>query len=66
MTMPESDNPVPTCQGSCEHHSDDVFRVRVRHLRTGHDWGEFWYCRAAIEEDRRRGLYVEESEANHA
>lgn len=48
------------CEGSCEDrdgHSGDAVRVRVRLPRKY--WGEFWYCQAAIEEDRKRGFTVE-------
>ncbi len=44
------------CEGSCEEHRGEVVRVRV--TDTGKDWGEFDYCEAAIEEDKRRGLFV--------
>lgn len=49
------------CDGSCEKHAGEVLRVHVRSAT--HDWGEFWYCAAAIEEDRQRGLTVETVEA---
>ena len=41
------------CDGSCDPHVGPVTLVRVL------GWGEFRYCEAAIEEDRRRGLIVE-------
>jgi CO dehydrogenase/acetyl-CoA synthase beta subunit len=40
------------CDGACEHHEGDVRTVLVR------GWGNFNYCQAAIDEDRRRGLWV--------
>lgn len=46
-----------TCEASCKQHTGDVLRVHV--WGAMHDWGEFWYCDTAIEEDRQRGLTVE-------
>ena len=37
--------------------TEDVVPVNVTHP-SGHDWGTFWYCSAAIEEDERRGFHV--------
>lgn len=45
-----------TCEGSCEEHKGEVREVYVKR------WGYFYYCEAAIEEDKRRGLIVTESE----
>jgi hypothetical protein len=45
-----------TCEGSCEPHAGEVQRVHV--WFGAHDWGEFWYCATAQEEDTRRGLTV--------
>ena len=42
------------CEGACEEHIGPVRTVIVG------TWGEFKYCSAAIEEDRRRGLTVTE------
>ena len=53
-----------TCDGSCDKHVGEVRRVHVIH--PAHDWGEFWYCDTAIDEDRRRELTVEIVEVNHA
>jgi len=44
------------CQGGCEKH---VGAVRKVHVGDGFkDWGEFWYCEAAIERDRGQGFTV--------
>ena len=45
-----------TCAGSCEEHKGEVKEVYVK------GWGYFYYCEEAIEEDKRRGLIVTESE----
>lgn len=50
-----SDRP---CEGACEVHSSPVVRVDVSTVR--HYWGCFWYCPAAIVEDKRRGFTVKE------
>lgn len=44
------------CEGSCEEHKGKVKEIYVK------DWGHFYYCEEAIEEDRRRGLIVTEPE----
>jgi len=49
------------CCGECDEHTSDPRQVRVRHRQSGTDWGLFWYCDAAIAEDRRRGLTVEDA-----
>lgn len=49
------------CSGECDDHTSDPRQVRVRHKQSGTDWGLFWYCDAAIAEDRRRGLSVEDA-----
>ena len=48
---------MPECEGNCEKHVGPVQRVHV--WDGSHDWGEFWYCLAAIAEDRKRGFTVE-------
>lgn len=40
------------CEGSCENHTDGLYRVYVL------TWGKFVYCENAIAEDRKRGLQV--------
>ena len=49
------------CEGDCiethGEHSGDVQHVHVV-ASDGYDWGDFWYCRNAIEEDSRRGFVV--------
>jgi len=49
-------NHADSCEGACKHHVGPIQRVHV--VGHGHDWGEFWYCQNAIEEDRRRGFTV--------
>ena len=49
------------CEGECDEHTSEPMQVRVRHKQSGTDWGLFWYCDAAIKEDRRRGLIVEDA-----
>lgn len=49
-----------TCEGSCEQHIGAVTRVHV--WDGAYDWGLFTYCEAAKEEDRNRGLTVDEDE----
>ena len=44
------------CDGSCSEHHGEITVVRVR------GWGHFSYCEAAVEEDRARGLIVDESQ----
>ena len=48
---------IAQCEGSCDEHIGDIKRVHVTHKN--HDWGEFYYCDAAIAEDIRRGMTVE-------
>ncbi len=57
MTTTPPPSETPECDGACEEHIGDVRRVHVQ-INTGHDWGEFNYCEAAIDEDRARGLIV--------
>jgi len=47
------------CEGSCAKHAGVVRKVHVWHGYK--DWGEFWYCEAAIEIDRARGFTIEET-----
>jgi len=48
----------PVCDGSCKVHYGQVRRVRVVAV-SGHDWGEFDYCKVAIDEDtQRRNMIV--------
>lgn len=42
------------CDGSCHTHHGEVTPVTVR------GWGHFSYCEAAVEEDKARGLIVDE------
>lgn len=46
------------CEGACGRHEGAARMVRVRHIASGHDWGKFWYCDAAIAEDISRGHEV--------
>lgn len=46
-----------TCEGSCEEHIGEIRQVRVIG-KGGYDWGLFFYCEEAIEEDKRRGNTV--------
>ena len=39
------------CYGSCEEHVGKVQYVNVKDLKTGYDWGEFYYCEDAIKCD---------------
>jgi hypothetical protein len=48
------------CEGNCEEHVGKVMWVRVMDLSNGTDWGNFYYCQTAIEDDRRDGLLVVE------
>jgi hypothetical protein len=52
------------CEGACEEHAGPLRLVRVKDMRTGHDWGNFLYCEAAIQEDIARGLAILAPEAN--
>ena len=45
------------CEGSCEEHIGEVIQVKVKSIT--HDWGDFWYCEVARQEDQQRGLSVE-------
>lgn len=45
-----------SCEGSCKEHKGEVKEVYIK------GWGHFHYCEEAIEEDKRRGLIVVESE----
>ena len=50
------------CEGKCDGmHTGDVLRVTVNHNAGPgeYNWGEFWYCLNARQEDRRRGFIVE-------
>ncbi len=49
------------CEGDCDEHKTETRQVRVRDTTSGTDWGLFWYCDAAIREDQRRGLSVEDA-----
>ena len=42
------------CETEC---TGDVVPVNVTHP-SGRNWGTFWYCTTAIEEDERRGFRV--------
>jgi len=44
------------CEGGCEKHFGTIRRVNVSHK--GYDWGEFYYCEIAIQEDISRGFEV--------
>jgi hypothetical protein len=44
------------CDGSCDEHSGDVKRYRVVDPTNHQDWGHYWYCDEAVEEDKRRGF----------
>lgn len=48
------------CMGAClDGHLGPVVRVNVVDPKDGKDWGDFWYCQEAIEEDKRHGFIVE-------
>jgi len=47
---------MKTCEGACEKHIGDVQQAHV--ANGGFDWGNFWYCEAAIAEDRKHGHTV--------
>lgn len=49
------------CDGSCGEHVGAIRKVRVWY--GCFDWGYFNYCQAAVEEDERRGLIVNEQQA---
>lgn len=56
-------DPAPKkCGGGCERelggHRGEVKFVHVYDANV--DWGNFWYCEAAIECDKERGFTVEE------
>jgi len=51
------------CEAACDEHKGAVTRVRVKHPKTGHDWGEYLYCEAAREADESHGLEVVEVQA---
>jgi hypothetical protein len=46
------------CEGACSKHVGQIQRVQVKDPRNQYDWGDFWYCEAAIEEDTERGFAV--------
>ena len=46
------------CQGKCTEHRGSIKRVHVRDVRTGMDWGLYWYCDTAIDNDILNGLDV--------
>lgn len=48
------------CEGACEEHIGNVKHVHVYKPSTDADWGWFWYCEAAIENDKKAGFTVEE------
>lgn len=51
---------APRCTGSDDLKCiGDVQRYHVHCIKSGHDWGLFWYCDAHAAEDRRRGFTVE-------
>jgi len=56
--METIEKPTHKCEGSCETH-----RGNVQHVYSGEDpktkkpW-DWWYCQAAIEEDKARGFEV--------
>jgi len=52
----EQTNKHLLCDGSCEIHIGSVRKVNVSAF--GFDWGSFYYCEAAINEDINRGLRV--------
>lgn len=63
---PEFSHPVRDpkkreCEGNCgdNGHIGIVRRVRVIDEHKPYDWGEFWYCEFAIQEDRDREFIVE-------
>jgi hypothetical protein len=60
MTEANESKTAHACDGSCEEHIGEVRPVHVVHIATGHDWGNFYYCDAAKEEDVGRGMRVEE------
>lgn len=46
------------CEGMCDACRGEVIAVTVYHPDTLRDWGLYFYCQNAIEEDRKRGLDV--------
>lgn len=50
------------CEGNCVRddggHSGEVVRVNVTDASNSKDFGGYWYCDNAINEDRRRGFAV--------
>jgi len=50
---------TPTkCEGNCTHHIGKVQHVYSgKNPKTGKRW-DWWYCQAAIEEDKSRGFEV--------
>jgi len=50
------------CEGTCKVHQGEVKKVNVIGL-DGYDWGYFSYCATAIEEDRKSGFTVIESDS---
>lgn len=55
---------MPKCEADCQPHRGEVKHVHVTH--ESRDWGLFWYCDAAVEEDLERGFTVTTEEASHA
>ena len=49
------------CEGACDEHRGEVRKVTVTDpdVNRGGEWGTFWYCETAIEDDRRNGFIVE-------
>lgn len=48
------------CEGACSFHGDCTGEVkRVRVTKGIDNWGDWWYCDYAIEQDRRHGFDVE-------
>jgi hypothetical protein len=48
------------CDGTCSFHGDCIGEVkRVRVTKGIDNWGDWWYCDYAIEQDRRHGFDVE-------
>lgn len=50
------------CEGNCDEHRGDVKCFQVIDGKDNYDWGFYFYCEKAVEEDLRRGFKLEELE----
>lgn len=62
--MGEAMSEIHECEGECLRDGrcqGAVRRARVEKLKPYyHDWGAFWYCETAVEDDRSKGFRVTE------